>query len=96
MPGGLELLPTRDYMDNEGSKQWLRYKDNQGIEQSLPKSDPYSEIYLAKDVFYRLIDPSWLGNKFKRGYRSLSLWNYFESNLQDSKNFHEKLKKQVQ
>lgn len=70
-PGGLELLPTKDYTANNGSKQWLHVTLKNGKKISLPKSDPYAEIYRIgeypnmvtnkKDaVFWRLVNPAWL------------------------------------
>lgn len=45
--GGLELLPTKDYVTNTGSKQWLSLSGKDGKQASaLPQhGDPYSEIY---------------------------------------------------
>lgn len=100
MPGGLELLPTADYVDNEGNKEWLRYKDQNGEEHKLPKSDPYSEIYLKKSVFYRLVNPEWLGeasdDSEDDGYSSYDPWSKYEANLEIAKEFHQdNLKMQV-
>ncbi|VAW93802.1 PUTATIVE TRANSMEMBRANE PROTEIN [hydrothermal vent metagenome] len=96
MPGGLELLPTKEYTDNEGSKQWLNYEDSLGVKHSLPKSDPYSEIYLVKDVFYRLIDPLWLGKNIKHEDDfSLSQWDLYEQNLEKAIKLHDELEKKL-
>ncbi len=50
-PGGMELLPTRDYNDG---KPWLKVRDKNGTEiLALPKDgDPYEEIYNS---------PAWYG-----------------------------------
>lgn len=50
-PGGMELLPTRDYNDG---KPWLKVRDKNGTEVlALPKDgDPYEEIYNS---------PAWYG-----------------------------------
>lgn len=54
-PGGLELLPTERY-----PKDWLRITaDNRDV-LTLPKSDPYTEIYTVTDKWYRLINPDWV------------------------------------
>lgn len=51
-PGGLQLLPNRQYRTNDGKAAWLRVtKDGavyDGIE--LPRSDPYEEIYRVPAV----------------------------------------------
>ena len=60
MPGGLELLPNKQYRNNDGSTQWLELIDDQGIRKALPKSDPYREIYEQDDVYYRLVNEEWL------------------------------------
>lgn len=70
-PGGLELLPTKDYTANDGSKQWLHVLLMSGKRISLPKADPYEEIYRIGDrpnmvtnkrdePFWRLVNPEWL------------------------------------
>jgi pimeloyl-ACP methyl ester carboxylesterase len=70
-PGGLELLPTRDYTANDGSKQWLRFSLHDGKSVTLPQYNPYQEIYrLGSDphmatrkpdaTFWRLVNPDWL------------------------------------
>ncbi|MDD2335675.1 MAG: alpha/beta hydrolase [Geobacteraceae bacterium] len=76
-PGGLELLPTKDYITNDGSKQWLHVTLKNGKKISLPKSDPYTEIYrigeqtnmITKKLdapFWRLVNPEWLDPKNKK------------------------------
>lgn len=70
-PGGLELLPTKDYTANDGSKQWLHVTLKSGRKISLPNGDPYAEIYriggpsskTPKKLdasFWRLVNPEWL------------------------------------
>lgn len=54
-PGGLELLPSERY-----PKDWLRITaDNQDV-LTLPKNDPYTEIYTVTDKWYRLVNPEWV------------------------------------
>jgi hypothetical protein len=76
-PGGLELLPTKDYIANDGSKQWLHITLKNGKKISLPNSDPYSEIYQIGEhpnmvtnkpdaVFWRLVNPEWLNPVAKK------------------------------
>ena len=45
MPGGLELLPNKNYRTNDGKHEWLSVSEDRAIILSLPKSDPYEEIY---------------------------------------------------
>jgi len=54
-PGGLELLPSERY-----GTDWLKAELNGGEVLSLPKSDPYTEIYTVQDKWYRLITPEWV------------------------------------
>jgi hypothetical protein len=58
MPGGLELLPTRDYRANDGSRSWLRIFNKDGREEpALPRlMDPYEEIYRERHAYWRLVD----------------------------------------
>lgn len=54
-PGGLQLLPSERY-----GADWLNATvDGQEV-MSLPKVDPYSEIYTVQDKWYRLINPEWV------------------------------------
>lgn len=73
-PGGLELLPTKDYTSNDGSKQWLHINLESGERISLPNGDPYAEIYRIGErtntvtnesdaSFWRLVNPDWLDPK---------------------------------
>jgi hypothetical protein len=97
MPGGLELLPTREYRTNEGRAEWLHYRGRHGHSLDLPRrGDPYDEIYSAKEAPFRLIDPRWLGEKTSRKNsrhtsEEKSAWHNFSSNLNKAKVFHENL-----
>jgi len=54
--GGLELLPSREYGNG-----WLRIFHDGTLVKSLPaNNDPYSEIYLLRREWYRLIRAEWL------------------------------------
>jgi pimeloyl-ACP methyl ester carboxylesterase len=57
IPGGLELLPNKYYCDNEGLKEWLVVKENDKIILSLPKNDPYNEIYRIQGTGNELKNP---------------------------------------
>ena len=95
-PGGLELLPTKDYRDNAGNRDWLSYPTAKG-EVRLPVADPYEEIYLLEDVVYRMVDPRWLDPKEKVVKMDEDQpstggpWSKFCSYLQQAKDFHAQL-----
>jgi len=70
MPGGLELLPNKNYTNNDGRQEWLTVT-NEGTEViALPQSDPYAEIYRIQATgseeahpdrkYWGLIDPDLL------------------------------------
>ena len=69
-PGGLELLPFPNFMttydDNPTVKvkPWLKLiaknKNGKKITATLPKSDPYSEIYYRTDTWWRMINTDFL------------------------------------
>ena len=91
MPGGLELLPNHLYTDNAGKKSWLSFPAADGVGVvELPKNDPYSEIYLAKDVFYRLVNPAWLdpGKVEDEDNQDKGAWSFFKKHLETAKKFH--------
>ena len=91
MPGGLELLPNHLYTDNAGNKSWLSFPAADGLSVvELPKADPYEEIYLAKDVFYRLVNPAWLdpGNTPNPRSKDLGPWESYELYLSEAEQFH--------
>jgi pimeloyl-ACP methyl ester carboxylesterase len=60
MPGGLELLPNKQYNNNNGWERWLELLDSEGNVAALPKIDPYEEIYRRDKDYYRLVNPEWL------------------------------------
>ena len=46
MPGALQLLPNKRHKGVDGSSNWLRVNTRQRVMlESLPRADPYSEIY---------------------------------------------------
>ncbi|MWP48023.1 triacylglycerol lipase [Gilliamella sp. Pas-s27] len=51
-PGPLQLLPTPEY-----GMGWLTITDPDGKPESYPKTDPYEEIYLAKDKWWCACEP---------------------------------------
>lgn len=56
-PGSLELLPFDEYGSGTEYKQWLQIQDEQEITNSLPKVDPFAEIYTT-DEWYGLFEES--------------------------------------
>ncbi|MDQ1208963.1 hypothetical protein QE380_001886 [Acinetobacter baylyi] len=97
-PGGLELLPTKAY--NSG-KPWLflngsglmNGKDLQKNIVSLPKNDPYEEIYKADGVWWEmvkdeLVDPAKLIKKDNPNQRAKDV--YFKK-IEKVKEFHSKI-----
>lgn len=94
MPGGLQLLPNKRYRDNHGCAQWLVLRDEAGKRRNLPKSDPYKEIYRAKDVYWRLVNSEWLNpgvsqKTAKPGAKSP--WHLYLGYLQQAESFHDAL-----
>ena len=67
--GGLQLLPSERY-----GASWLKATVDGKEVLSLPKSDPYSEIYTVQEKWYRLINPEWV-NPAKLKSSSLKLTN---------------------
>lgn len=97
-PGGLELLPSKAY--NSG-KPWLflngsglmNGKDLQTNVVSLPRSDPYEEIYKADGVWWEmvkeeLIDPAKMVKSKNPGKRIKDI--YFKK-VEKVKEFHGKI-----
>lgn len=79
-PGALQLLPSTEYGTN-----WLHVNDASGVQLcSLPKSDPYDEIYLVKDKWWGLIRQQWLSPV---GGRRLP-WERFVANVKAARDFH--------
>lgn len=94
-PGGLELLPTKDYRDNAGNRDWLSYPGAKG-EVRLPVADPYEEIYLLKDVAHRMVDPEWLDpgrqpNSDEEEYEEAGAWQNYVQHLSKAKDFQTRL-----
>lgn len=73
VPGGLELLPTKQHRTNAGGTAWLRITEGGTVLRELPVADPYQEIYevpavlrpaagkgASTNAFWGLIDPALL------------------------------------
>lgn len=93
MPGGLELLPNKQYKNNNGWERWLELLDAQGNRTALPESDPYKDIYSKQDVYYRLVNPDWLnpGNAATTEDFEKSDWKNYLKCLAKAEQFHDKL-----
>jgi len=93
MPGGLELLPNKQYKNNDGWDCWLEIIDEEGNRKALPKSDPYTDIYRVQDVYYRLVNPDWLnpGGKKKTSVEKVGPWDSYLENLDVAETFHDNL-----
>lgn len=92
--GPLELLPNQLY-----GSDWLSVEYNDGSTKrtlfSLPKKDPYEEIYRIDDRWWRLIDPASQAEGNQSGvaiHASIAKqWNGYSKNLDKAKDFHTKL-----
>ncbi|UUM26619.1 alpha/beta hydrolase [Acinetobacter colistiniresistens] len=97
-PGGLELLPSKAY---NGGKPWLflngsglmNGKDLQTNVVSLPRSDPYEEIYKADGVWWEmvkeeLIDPA---NMVKRDNPDKNVKDIYKKKINSVNDFHSKI-----
>lgn len=83
-PGALQLLPTTEYR-----REWLKINDEAGRNvASLPKSDPYSEIYLRRDRWWGLVRPEWLAPIEGRPIT----WDRYAANVQLARDFHNLIK----
>lgn len=79
-PGGLQLLPSERY-----GPDWLKAQVGEEEVLSLPKSDPYAEIYTVQDKWYRLITPEWVNPAGMEG----SGLDTVDNNLLNAQTFHQ-------
>ncbi|MNQ92643.1 Alpha/beta hydrolase family protein [compost metagenome] len=91
--GPLELLPNRRY-----GAGWLRAESNHGDSLfQLPAANPYSEIYLETQAWWRLMDPLWIDpadDDPPRGTPGPSValaWKNYKKKVEDAESFHDKL-----
>ena len=91
-PGALQLLPSKLY-----GTGWLKVQDASGkVLLSLPKEDPYAEIYAQKYVWWRLMNPVWLtSSPGVTEAVSRRSWTGFLKNLEKAEKFHEMLSSTV-
>ena len=72
-PGGLQLLPNKQYRTLLGTRAWLQISGDSSGRPTLPVSDPYAEIYRlpaqvtpgatgagSRNAYWRLVDPALL------------------------------------
>ncbi len=95
MPGGLQLLPSKHYTDNAGSKQWLKFADFDGkVTAARPQGCPYEEIYKNKSDFWRLVNPAFLtpGKRKDDLTGPEEAWEVFENFADTARAFHDNVK----
>ena len=90
-PGALQLLPNKLYPAG-----WLKVsRTGTGTKAqdilSLPKADPYQEIYREKDKWWRLIQPEWIDPSGKLVNESKDPWERYLDNLDKAEQFHDTL-----
>lgn len=88
-PGPLPLLPSVEYGMN-----WLKFHDGSKelTHLSLPKADPYSEIYTVRGKWWSLCDDFLIDPRDKKKERIEADWNNFSRLINEKvKRFHEKL-----
>jgi pimeloyl-ACP methyl ester carboxylesterase len=85
--GPLELLPNHLY-----GAGWLRVTAEDGNEElfSMPRADPYEEIYRVPDKWWRLIHPGMLLRPSEAGNQARlnAAWMKFSATLDKAKSFH--------
>lgn len=93
MPGGLQLLPNKQYKNNNGSERWLELLDKEGNKTALPITDPYKEIYRNDKEYYRLVNPQWLnpGNAANTEDFENNDWKLYTKYLSEAEIFHDAL-----
>jgi len=89
-PGALQLLPNKQYGSN-----WLQVQDKQKqVLLSLPKADPYAEIYRQSEPFWRLMNPAWLDPceiTLVEQEAIQDVWTLYLENLKVAEKFHDSL-----
>jgi len=97
MPGGLQLLPSKQYTANDGEAGWLQFADHDGkVVAKRPKGgDPYEEIYKNKTDYWRAVNPAFLdpGKKPGVGHTDADeAWNSYVAFVDKAKAFHDRVK----
>jgi pimeloyl-ACP methyl ester carboxylesterase len=82
-PGALQLLPSESY-----GKGWLSVRETTGNPiLTLPKSDPYEEIYLERKKWWGLIREEWL----RAPGGSPIDWEDYVANIEMARAFHRQI-----
>lgn len=89
--GPLELLPSQRY-----GAGWLRVTCNGKEMLQLPNPtpngvDPYTQIYMKKRAWWRLMDPAWVNPSENDEKKSSGGWSNYENMLKKAKSFHMEL-----
>lgn len=87
--GPLELLPSVDY-----GKEWLTITDRHGVTTPLPGNEPYTDLYLKRDAWWKLIDENLLNpfNLLLDKEQIETDWSIFDKIINRSvKHFHDKI-----
>jgi pimeloyl-ACP methyl ester carboxylesterase len=86
-PGALQLLPNVQY-----GTGWLKINQGTGSpEMTLPKADPYKEIYEERNAWWRLMNPEWIDpnpKAEKSKERDRRLWDLYLKNIDEARDFH--------
>lgn len=79
-PGPLQLLPSVEYGMN-----WLKFHDgkNELTPMSLPKADPYSEIYTVRGKWWSLCDDALIDPRDEKKERIDGDWNKFATLIRE-------------
>ncbi|AKT42613.1 esterase/lipase family protein [Chondromyces crocatus] len=92
-PGGLELLPTKQYLNGDGERSWLSIKSRSGESlRRMPEGNPYSEIYREREQFYRLVDPAQINPEATGAPTERDPWERYNQLLNTAESFHDELK----
>ena len=86
--GPLELLPSVDY-----GTDWLKITDRHGVTTSLPGNNPYANLYLKRDVWWKLIDENLL-NPYNVSLDKIQIeadWEIYSGIMAKVKEFHDKI-----
>ncbi len=88
MPGALQLLPNKRHKGADGSRNWLRVNTHRRVMlESLPRADPYSEIYRNQSDWWHLIDK----NLLNPGGDTESAYKDYLKQLDKAEAFHDAL-----
>ncbi|MEM5310274.1 hypothetical protein [Paraburkholderia sp. JHI869] len=92
-PGAMELLPNHQYNTQGGeyASKWLMVRQGSRQEPALrqPDSDPYKDIYLQQNVWWRLTDPALIDPSGK--YTVDEAWKMYRANVRIVGTFHQTL-----